>query len=1170
MQAKYKEQKDLNYAQLADEILEFWDKEQIFEKSVSNREGSPSFTFYEGPPSANGTPGIHHVMARTVKDIFCRYKTLQGFQVKRKGGWDTHGLPVELQVEKMLGITKDDIGKKISIEEYNQKCRETVMMYKDQWDDLTRKMGYWVDLKNPYITYEKEYIESLWWLLKQLYDKKLLYKGYSIQPYSPAAGTGLSSHELNLPGCYKDVKDTSIVAQFKVTRNAKSEFLFHSRTVGDLYILAWTTTPWTLPSNTALAVGKEIVYSKYITLNPYTKKPQTILVAKERAGSVFEGSIGSIIKGFEKEGLEVKSHVADFKGSQLAGVQYEQLMPYLQPLSDVAKAFQVVVGDFVTTEDGTGVVHTSPTFGADDFRVAKQNGIPALTVKDEAGNEVPTVDRKGKFISAIGEKLKEGVAKYNIKTHKPLGADDFYVKNYTNEDENHPEYKTTDVIISIILKEENKAFKVEKYEHTYPHCWRTDKPVLYYPLDSWFIKTTAAKDRMVELNKTINWKPESTGTGRFGNWLENLVDWNLSRSRYWGTPLPIWRTKDGKEEICIGSIDQLVSEIEKARKQGIENSKFDIQNFDLHRPYVDEITLVSASGQPMQREADLIDVWFDSGAMPYAQWHYPFDLTPTLSRGEGVKAPSLLKTGLGGEVPSFPADFIAEGVDQTRGWFFTLHALAVMLFDSVAFKNVISNGLVLDKNGNKMSKSKGNVVNPFETLSKFGPDVVRWYMIENAPPWDNLKFDLEGIAETQRRFFGTLINTYSFFVLYANIDGFVKDEMDNVPYDQLAPLDRWILTKEQSLVAEVTDAYEQYEPTRAARAIQEFVNDHLSNWYVRLNRKRFWQPTFAKATEGMPSELSIDKKAAYETLYECLMVTAQLMSPIAPFFSEWLYKNLTDNIRDRAKQFNTPLQVESIHHGLLVKVQANRIDVELEQAMEYAQRICSLTHSIRKNAKVKVRTPLQKILLPVLDEKFAQRVKSVESIIKSEVNIKEIQYIDDTSGLLVKKVKPNFGKLGKQYGPKLKEVAAVITTLTKEEITVLEKQNALAKGGFDLVLEDVLISSEDIPGWAVASEGGITVALDITITEELKREGIARDFVNRIQNLRKEQGMDVLDKIAVEVEALNGFAEALNEYKEYISTEVQALSLEIKPEVANAVEVEMDEVMLKVKISVKR
>lgn len=1145
MSAKYKEQKDVNYSQIASEILEFWDQQQIFEKSISNREGSPSFTFYEGPPSANGTPGIHHVMARTVKDIFCRYKTLQGFQVKRKGGWDTHGLPVELQVEKLLGITKDDIGKKISVEEYNQKCRETVMMYTDQWDDLTRKMGYWVDLKNPYITYEKNYIESLWWLLKQLYDKKLLYKGYSIQPYSPAAGTGLSSHELNLPGCYKDVKDTSIVAQFKITKNSKSDFLF-AKNQGDVFILAWTTTPWTLPSNTALAVGDKIKYVQVNTFNAYTHKAISVVMAKDLVGKYFSEKNSELKLADYKAGdknipFEI---VQEFSGKELVGIRYEQLMPYLQPFYDADKAFQVVAGDFVTTEDGTGVVHTSPTFGADDFRVAKQNGIPALTIKDEAGSEVPTVDRKGKFISVIGEKLKEGVAKYNIKTHKPLGADDFYVKNYTNEDESHPDYKNTDVIISIILKEENKAFKVEKYEHTYPHCWRTDKPVLYYPLDSWFIKTTAKKDRMVELNKTINWKPESTGSGRFGNWLENLVDWNLSRSRYWGTPLPIWRTKDGKEEICIGSVEELKTEMQKAIKAGIELPASSLELRDLHRPYVDEIILVSASGQPMYREADLIDVWFDSGAMPYAQWHYPFENKDIFKN-------------------AYPADYIAEGVDQTRGWFFTLHALAVMLFDSVAFKNVISNGLVLDKNGNKMSKSKGNVVNPFETLSKYGPDVVRWYMIENAPPWDNLKFDLEGIAETQRRFFGTLINTYSFFVMYANIDGFVKDEMNNVPFDQLAPLDRWIITKEQTLIEEVTKAYEEYEPTKAARAIQEFVNDHLSNWYVRLNRKRFWQPS----NRG---ELGQDKRAAYETLYECLMVTAQLMSPIAPFFSEWLYKNLTDNIRERAKQHNTPLQYESIHHTLLIKAEPKRKEVELELAMDYAQRICSLTHSIRKNAKIKVRTPLQKILLPVLDEKFANRVRSVEDIIKSEVNVKEIQYIDDTSGLLVKKVKANFAKLGKQYGPKMKDVAAVITALDQTEINAIEKQGKLTKGGFDITLEDVLISSEDIPGWAVASEGGVTVALDITITEELKREGVARDFVNRIQNLRKEQGMDVLDKITVEVEAANGFTEALTEYKEYISKEVQAVSLELKASVANAVEVEMDEAMLKVKISLKR
>ena len=1164
MLEKYKEHKELNYAKLADEVLGFWKNEKIFEQSVSLREGGPLFTFYEGPPSANGTPGIHHVMARTVKDIFCRYKTLAGFQVKRKGGWDTHGLPVELQVEKQMGITKDDIGKSISIEDYNKKCRETVMMYKDQWDDLTVKMGYWVDLEKPYITYEKEYIETLWWILRQLYDKKLLYKGYSIQPYSPAAGTGLSSHELNLPGCYKDVKDTSVVAQFKVKRDAKSDFLFKG-TDTDVFILAWTTTPWTLPSNTALAVGDKIKYVLIKTFNAYTHKLINVVVAKDLARKYFlEKNKDIKFSDYKAGDKNIPFEIGqEFIGKPLIGIRYEQLMPYLSPLQDVDKAFQVLSGDFVTTEDGTGVVHISPTFGADDFRLAKQNGIPALTLKDELGNEVPTVDRKGKFVNQIGIKLEEGVKKYGIKTHKHLEPDDFYVKNYTNEDESHADYKNTDVIISIILKEENKAFKVEKYEHSYPHCWRTDKPVLYYPLDSWFIKTTALKDRMVELNKTINWKPESTGTGRFGNWLENLVDWNLSRSRYWGTPLPIWRTKDGKEEICIGSISQLSEEVEKARAAGIQNSGFNIQDsaFDLHRPYVDEIILISKSGLPMYRELDLIDVWFDSGAMPYAQWHYPFENKDIFK-------------------DSYPADFIAEGVDQTRGWFFTLHAIAVMLSESseeikavnkkngnggVAFKNVISNGLVLDKNGNKMSKGKGNVVNPFETISKFGPDAVRWYMIENAPPWDNLKFDMEGIAEVQRRFFGTLQNTYSFFALYANIDGFVKDEMNNVPYDQLSSLDHWIISKEQSLIEEVTAAYNEYEPTKAARAIQEFVNDHVSNWYVRLNRKRFWQPS----TRG---ELSVDKKAAYETLYECLMVTAQLMAPIAPFFSEWMYKNLTDNIRSKAIQFKTPLQFSSIHHSLLITSEVNRKDEELEKSMDYAQHICSLVHSIRKNSKIKVRTPLQKVLLPVLDVKFAERVKNVEAIIKAEVNVKAIQYIDDASGLLVKKVKPNFAKLGKQYGSKMKEVSAVINAFTKEDIQAIEK-GTLAKGGFDLVLEDVLISSEDIAGWAVAAEAGITVALDITLTDELKKEGIARDFVNRIQNIRKDMGLQVLDKIMIEVEK-DGHDEAitsaLNDYKEYISSETQALSMELKDKLADATEVDMDEFTLKVKVSLKK
>ena len=1193
---KYKEYKELNFAKVAEEILAFWKQEKIFEKSVSNREGKETFTFYEGPPSANGTPGIHHVMARTVKDIFCRFKTLQGYQVKRKGGWDTHGLPVELQVEKELGITKDDIGKKISIEDYNQKCRETVMKYKDQWDDLTVKMGYWVDLEHPYITYNNEYIETLWWILKKFYEKGLLYKGYTIQPYSPSDGTGLSSHELNQPGCYKDVKDTSVVAQFKVKKESKSDFLFagfkefaamasNNEISGNVFLLAWTTTPWTLPSNTALAIGEKINYVQVNSFNIYTFDNISVILAKDLFLKYFIGvgelktqdlRIGSKVEirsdasenlnTLLKDELLVKGKIGvweivnEFKGEALVGIHYEQLMSYLQPLYADDKAFKVVAGDFVTIEDGTGVVHISPTFGADDFRVAKQNGIPPLTLKDEAGNEVPTVDKKGKFVKEIGAKLKERVAKYGIKTHKLLGENDFYVKNYTDEDESHPDYKNTDVIISIILKEENKAFKVEKYEHTYPHSWRTDKPVLYYPLDAWFIKTTALKDRMAELNKTINWKPESTGTGRFGNWLENLVDWNLSRSRYWGTPLPIWRTKDGKEEICIGSIDELRTEIEKAFRQGIQNSTFDIRHstFDLHRPYVDEIVLISPSGQPMYREPDLIDVWFDSGAMPYAQWGL---------NAEKLKAgnPQPFNDGWNG---AFPADFISEGVDQTRGWFFTLHAIAALLFDSVSFKNVLSTGLVLDKDGNKMSKRKGNVVNPFETLDKFGPDVVRWYLMENAPPWDNLKFDVGGLVETQRRFFGTLMNTYSFFSMYANIDGYVKDEMNLAAHDKQSVLDRWIISKLQSVVSEVTDAYNDYEPTKAARAIQEFVNDHLSNWYVRLNRKRFWQPSY---TDGHSSQLTDDKTAAYETLYECLMVVAQLMSPIAPFYSEFLYRNLTDNIREKARKNKTPLRHESVHHSDLTVAEKSRRDAELELSMDYAQRICSLVHSIRKNSKIKVRTPLQKVLLPVLDEKFAQRIKGVEEIIKSEVNVKSIEYIDDTSGLLVKKVKPNFAKLGKQYGSRMKEVSAVILSLNKEEIAMLEKKNALEKGGFDLVLEDVLITSEDIPGWSVATEGGITVALDITITDSLKKEGIARDFVNRVQNMRKDMGMNVLDKINIEVKKDGELAtKALTEFNDYIRTETQAMSLELKEHINEGTEVDMDEFILIVKISLRK
>lgn len=1164
MLKRYPEFTQLNLPQIAADVLAFWEQEKIFEQSVQNRHGEPSFTFYEGPPSANGTPGIHHVMARTIKDIFCRFKTLQGYQVKRKGGWDTHGLPVELQVEKELGITKEDIGTKISITDYNRKCRETVMMYKDQWDDLTRKMGYWVDLEHPYITYEAAYIETLWWILKQLYNKGLLYKGYTIQPYSPAAGTGLSSHELNLPGTYKNVKDTSIVAQFKVIRNPQSEFLFEPSPAGAVYILAWTTTPWTLPSNTALAVGENIRYAVIDTYNAYTHQPVRVVLAKDLVGKYFSEKGNAIAFANYKQGDKIIPWklVKEIAGKQLVGLRYEQLMPYLQPLYDSSKAFQVVAGDFVTTDEGTGVVHTSPTFGADDFRVARQYGIPPLTVRDEAGNEVPVVDRKGKFVRQIGEKLKEGVEKYDIKTHRPLTADDFYVKNYTNEDESHPDYKSTDVIISIILKEENKAFKVEKYEHTYPHCWRTDKPVLYYPLDSWFIRTTALKDRMAELNRTINWKPESTGTGRFGNWLENLVDWNLSRSRYWGTPLPIWRTKDGKEEKCIGSVDELREEVIKAVNAGIPNPSPDvlkhenIRLLDLHRPFVDEWVLVSNSGKPMYREPDLVDVWFDSGAMPYAQW----GLDPVLLK---QNHPQPFHDGWKG---AFPADFISEGVDQTRGWFFTLHALAVLLYDSVAFKNVISTGLLLDKDGNKMSKRLGNVINPFDTLARYGPDAVRWYMVENAPPWENLKFNLAGVEEVQRKFFGTLFNTYAFFALYANIDGYVKDEKNNSPQEALTLLDRWILSRLQELIQTVTEAYNDYEPTRAARAIQEFVCDHLSNWYVRLNRKRFWQP----ASRG---ELSADKKAAYDTLFNCLVVTAQLMSPIAPFVAEWLYKNLTDNIRDSAKADNTPLRFESVHLTRLVQAEEQLRDKELEQSMDYAQRICSMVHALRKGSKIKVRIPLQRILLPVLDEKFAGRIRAVEDIIKAEVNVKSVEYLDDASGLLVKKAKPNFARLGKQYGARVKDIAALITALTQEEINELEKKGNLTIGEFTITPDDVLITSEDIPGWLVATDNGLTVALDITLTEELKQEGLARDFINRIQNLRKEMGFAVLDKIAIEVDKkslTNGEGEtllrALNRHTHYIRTETQALSLEVKENISESVSVQLDELTLHVNI----
>lgn len=1139
---QYKEYKSVNYAEIADEILAFWKENKIFEQSIEVREGAPTFTFFEGPPSANGTPGIHHVMARSIKDIFCRYKTLRGFQVKRKGGWDTHGLPVELQVEKELGITKEDIGKKITVEEYNQKCRETVMRFTDQWDDLTEKMGYWVDLENPYITYKNEYIESIWHLLKEFYNKGLLYKGYTIQPYSPAAGTGLSSHELNMPGTYKDVKDTSLTAQFKVIENHKSEFLFKA-SEGEVFILAWTTTPWTLPANSALTVGKNINYVLVKTFNPYTYLPVNVVLAKDLIGKYFseKGKDGDF-DGFENSDKKIIpwTIIAECKGSDLEGIEYEQLLPYVQP---EAPAFRVIIGDFVTTEDGTGVVHTSPTFGADDFRVAQQHGIPSIMVKDETGKDVPVVDRRGRFVKEITDFALE------------------YVKEaYLTDDEKEAErikqgrdkYLSVDERIAIKLKTENKAFNVQRYEHTYPHCWRTDKPVLYYPLDSWFIRTTAMKDKLVELNKTINWKPESTGTGRFGNWLENLVDWNLSRSRYWGTPLPIWRSEDG-EEVCIGSVEELVNGIKHALKDDVLNEEqrkknesfihsFTHSTFDLHRPYVDEVFLVSASGKLMQRETDLIDVWFDSGAMPFAQWHYPFENKEIFDA-------------------NYPADFISEGVDQTRGWFFTLHAISGMLYDSIAFKNVVSTGLVLDKNGNKMSKRLGNAIDPFDTLGKYGADPTRWYMITNAEPWDNLRFNLDGITEVRNKFFGTLTNTYNFFALYANLDNYKMSETDRVPYANLPEMDRWILSKLYTLIKEVGEQFDDYNPTKAGRLVQDFVCDQLSNWYVRLCRRRFWQ-----------GEMTENKKAAYETLQKCLVTVAQLMSPIAPFYGDWLYKSLTDSIREEAKASNSPLSHESVHFTDWPTYDASWVDANLETSMELSQTVSSLVHSLRKTHKIKVRQPLQRILIPVLSESTREQIRHVEDIIKSEVNIKSIEYIDDDSGILKKKVKPNFKALGPKYGKDMKLIAEGINQLSAENLKVLEKEKQflIPNSQFLIALEDVEIQTEDVPGWLVASDKGITVALDINISDELRQEGIARDFVNRIQNYRKDTGFEVTDKISIKLlnnnEALTAAVEA---NREYISQEVQALSLEVLSESpANAVEIEMDEFMLVVTVEV--
>ncbi|NBB31038.1 isoleucine--tRNA ligase [Cellulophaga sp. BC115SP] len=1126
----FKEYKNLDYAQVADEILQFWQEQKVFEKSVEIREGQPTFTFYEGPPSANGTPGIHHVMARAIKDIFCRYQTLKGKQVKRKGGWDTHGLPVELQVEKELGITKDDIGKKISVEEYNKKCRETVMKFTDLWNDLTEKMGYWVDLDDPYITYKNDYIESIWHLLKQLYDKGLLYKGYTIQPYSPAAGTGLSSHELNQPGCYREVKDTSLTAQFKVKLTGKSGYLFDAADSDNIYILAWTTTPWTLPANSALTVGKNIDYVLVKTYNPYTYLPVNVVLARDLVGKYFNEKGKDADFEAYKDGDKVIpwTVIMELKGAHLEGIEYEQLLPYIQP---DAPAFRVILGDFVTTEDGTGVVHTAPTFGADDFRVAQQNGVPAILVKDENGKEAPIVNRQGRFVSEITDFANEPVKEAYLSDEE---------KEIEREKQGRDKYLSVDERIAIKLKTENKAFNVQKFDHPYPHCWRTDKPVLYYPLDSWFIRTTAVKDKLIALNNTINWKPESTGTGRFGNWLENLVDWNLSRSRYWGTPLPIWRSEDA-EEVCIGSTQELINAVKHALKddalsaeQKEKNQAFldaaDQDTLDLHRPFVDEVYLVSASGKVMTRETDLIDVWFDSGAMPFAQWHYPFENKDIFEK-------------------SYPADFISEGVDQTRGWFFTLHAISAMISDSVAFKNVVSTGLVLDKNGNKMSKRLGNAVDPFETLKKYGADPTRWYMITNAQPWDNLKFDLAGVTEVRNKFFGTLTNTYNFFALYANLDGY--QPTGTLDKSIATELDRWILSKLQTLVKEVDESFNTYEPTKAGRAIQEFVSDHLSNWYVRLGRRRFWK-----------GDMTDDKKSAYETLAYCLKTVAQLMSPIAPFYGDWLFKNLTRN------QVGAP---ESVHLTDFPTVQTEWIDENLETSMDLAQRICSLIHSLRKTNKIKVRQPLSKILIPVLSEKTREQIRSVDDLIKSEVNIKSVEYLDDASGVLSKKVKPNFKALGPKFGPRMKEVAALISAMSNDDIAILEKENQYTPAGSDIVVtpELVEILTEDLPGYLSAKDNELTVALDITITDELRQEGIAREFVNRVQNYRKDSGFEVTDKIKIELLDTQAEVSAgVLAFKEYISQEVQAVSLEVVDTLSESVEVEMEELVLQWRIVV--
>ncbi|MCF7559757.1 isoleucine--tRNA ligase [Sabulilitoribacter multivorans] len=1153
MSVKFPEYKGLDLPKVADDILNYWQEHNIFEKSVSTREDSKPFVFFEGPPSANGLPGVHHVLARAIKDIFPRYKTMKGYQVKRKAGWDTHGLPIELGVEKELGITKEDIGKTISVEDYNAACRKAVMRYTDVWNDLTQKMGYWVDMDDPYITYEPKYMESVWWLLKQIYNKSLLYKGYTIQPYSPKAGTGLSSHELNQPGTYQDVTDTTVIAQFKIKRDDKSLSLFKNPFYGDkgsmgrdfvgsakvdvgnnVYFLAWTTTPWTLPSNTALTVGKNIEYLLVNTKNQYTGKEINVVLAKSLFGKYFDLpsnkeqiDVGSWAANelISKGKISNYSILGKFKGEELLDIKYEQLLDYALPNDNPENAFRVISGDFVTTEDGTGIVHTAPTFGADDALVAKQATpeVPPMLVKDENGNLVPLVDLQGKFRPEMGEHAGK------------------YVKNEYYNDGEAPE-RSVDVEIAIKLKEENKAFKVEKYKHSYPNCWRTDKPILYYPLDSWFIKVTDVKDRMFELNETINWKPKATGTGRFGNWLANANDWNLSRSRYWGIPLPIWRTEDGKEEICIGSVEELKAEMHKAVSAGVlakdifedfevgNNSEENYAKIDLHKNIVDEIILVSPSGQKMFRESDLIDVWFDSGSMPYAQWHYPFENKEKIDKHE-----------------SYPADFIAEGVDQTRGWFYTLHAIATMVFDSVAYKNVVSNGLVLDKNGQKMSKRLGNAVDPFETLSIYGADATRWYMISNANPWDNLKFDLEGVEEVKRKFFGTLYNTYSFFSLYTNLDKFSYTESD-IPVAERPELDRWILSELHTLIKKVDEFYADYEPTKAARAISDFTQDYLSNWYVRLSRRRFWKGDYQE-----------DKISAYQTLYTCMVTVAKLGAPIAPFFMDRLYLDL--NAVTKKESF------ESVHLADFPVFDENLIDKSLERKMESAQTISSLVLSLRAKEKIKVRQPLQKIMIPVNNNQQKEEILAVSNLIKHEVNVKEIELLDDASGILVKQIKPNFKVLGPRFGKDMKAIANVVINFTTEDINKIEQKGSLdvAINGKNVTLErsDVEITSQDIEGWLVANEGALTVALDVTITDELRKEGIARELINRIQNLRKDSGFEVTDRIDVTFQKDQHIISAVEANISYIKSETLTNNLEIKDNLEHGIEIAFDDVNTK-------